>query len=127
MPKEAQDDSHNGIEERRAVGKGLRKQAARSSHGHWTPAADRPDPIDLLQAEDKERIQYLLPIKYGRMMASPFAFLRGSAVVMAADLAPTPVTGLDVLLCGDAHLSNFGIFASPERQLIFDINDFDDF
>jgi uncharacterized protein (DUF2252 family) len=80
----------------------------------------------LLQAQDKGRLQDLLPIKYGRMLASPFAFLRGSAVVMASDLAVTPVTGLQVVLCGDAHLSNFGIFATPERNLIFDINDFDE-
>jgi uncharacterized protein (DUF2252 family) len=98
----------------------------RSSHGNWAPAANRPDPIDLLQAQDEGRIEHLLPIKYGRMLESPFAFLRGSAVVMAADLASTPVTGLEVILCGDAHLSNFGVFATPERQLVFDINDFDE-
>ena len=104
----------------------LRKQAPRRSHGTWTPAADRADPIALLQAQDTGRIEQLLPIKYGRMVASPFAFLRGSAAVMAADLAATPVTGLNVVLCGDAHLSNFGLFASPERQLVFDMNDFDE-
>ncbi len=113
-------------EDRKAKGKGLRKQVPRSSHRTWAPAADRPDPIDLLQAQDKGRLQYLLPIKYGRMMASPFAFLRGSAVVMAADLQPTPVTGLNTMLCGDAHLSNFGIFATPEREVAFDVNDFDE-
>ncbi len=107
-------------------GKALRKDIPRSSHGEWSPAADRPDPIQLLRAQDKGRLQRLLPIKYGRMVASPFAFLRGSAVVMAADLAQTPVTGMDVILCGDAHLSNFGVFASPERKLVFDINDFDE-
>lgn len=106
--------------------KDLRREVPRSSHGNWEPAADRPDPIQLLQDQDKGRLQRLLPIKYGRMVASPFAFLRGSAAVMAADLAPTPVTGLDVVLCGDAHLSNFGLFATPERQLVFDINDFDE-
>ena len=104
----------------------MRKLVPRSSHGDWTPAADRGDPLVLLQNQDKGRLQDLLPIKYGRMMASPFAFLRGSAVVMASDLASTPVTGLDVALCGDAHLSNFGIFATPERDVAFDVNDFDE-
>ena len=111
-----------GKEKRRA----LREQAPRSSHGEWRPAENRPDPISLLQAQDKGRIKYLLPIKYGRMLESPFAFLRGSAVVMASDLAGTPTTGIQTMLCGDAHLSNFGVFASPERRLIFDINDFDE-
>ena len=112
--------------ERREMGRALRQQAPRSSHGDWAPAADRPDPLDLLQEQDKSRIQHLLPIKYGRMVDSPFAFLRGSATVMAADLAATPATGLQVQLCGDAHLSNFGVFATPERKLVFDINDFDE-
>jgi uncharacterized protein (DUF2252 family) len=98
----------------------------RRSHGQWKPAPDRPDPIGLLQAQDEGRLEHLLPIKYGRMLESPFAFLRGSAVVMAADLATTPRTGLEVVLCGDAHLNNFGVFATPERQLVFDINDFDE-
>jgi uncharacterized protein (DUF2252 family) len=113
-------------EERRVLGKSQRKQVPRDSHAEWTPAPNRRDPIQLLQAQDKGRLQELLPIKYGRMLASPFAFYRGSAVVMASDLAPTPVSGLDVILCGDAHLSNFGIFATPERNLVFDINDFDE-
>ena len=107
-------------------GKALREKAPRSSHGEWRPAEDRPDPISLLQAQDKGRIKHLLPIKYGRMLESPFAFLRGSAVVMASDLASTPSNGIQAMLCGDAHLSNFGVFASPERKLIFDINDFDE-
>ncbi len=113
-------------EERIVLGKSIRKQVPRSSHGDWTPATDRPDPLDLLQAQDKGRLQDLLPIKYGRMVASPFAFLRGSAVVMASDLAASPVSGQNVLLCGDAHLANFGVFATPERNLVFDINDFDE-
>ena len=113
-------------EKRHIIGKELRKQVPRSSHFDWVPAADRPDPLDLLQAQDQDRLQHLLPIKYGRMLASPFAFLRGSAVVMAADLAASPVTGHTVLLCGDAHLANFGVFATPERKLVFDINDFDE-
>jgi len=112
--------------ERREKGRALRRQVPRSSHGNWTPAVDRPDPLSLLQAQDKGRIQRLLPIKYGRMLESPFAFLRGSAVVMAADLVGTPSTGLQTMLCGDAHLSNFGVFATPERSLVFDINDFDE-
>jgi uncharacterized protein (DUF2252 family) len=112
--------------ERYKMGKSLRQKAPRSSHGDWQPAADRSNPLDLLQAQDEGRLQHLLPIKYGRMLASPFAFLRGSAVVMAADLAHTPNSGLMTILCGDAHLSNFGLFASPERRLVFDLNDFDE-
>jgi uncharacterized protein (DUF2252 family) len=112
--------------ERKKMGKGLRERAPRSSHGDWAPAPDRPDPISLLQAQDEGRLEHLLPIKYGRMLASPFAFLRGSAAVMAADLALAPATGLHTQLCGDAHLSNFGVFATPERKLVFDINDFDE-
>jgi uncharacterized protein (DUF2252 family) len=113
-------------QERYQYGKALRQKAPRTRHGDWQPAADRPNPLDLLQAQDEGRLQRLLPIKYGRMLASPFAFLRGSAVVMAADLAHTPTSGLQVILCGDAHLSNFGLFASPERRLVFDLNDFDE-
>jgi len=124
------DKNDSNIEEPRSVrrqrGKDLRKEVPRSSHGEWAPAADRPDPIDILQAQDEGRVQRLLPIKYGRMVASPFAFLRGSAAVMAADLAQTPSTGIHVQLCGDAHISNFGVFATPERQLVFDVNDFDE-
>jgi uncharacterized protein (DUF2252 family) len=126
MSEQTLDNKQLPPEERAALGKSFRKQAPRSSHGDWTPAPDRPDPISLLQAQDEGRLQHLLPIKYGRMLASPFAFLRGSAVVMASDLAASPVTGLHVVLCGDAHLSNFGIFATPERNLVFDINDFDE-
>jgi len=98
----------------------------RSSHGIWAPSPSRPDPISLLQEQDRTRLKHLLPIKYGRMLNSPFAFMRGAAAVMVADLATTPVTGLQVQLCGDAHLLNFGIFATPERKLVFDINDFDE-
>ncbi len=107
-------------------GKAIREQVPRESHADWSPAADRPDPLKLLQAQDKGRLEHLLPIKYGRMMASPFAFLRGSAVVMAFDLANSPISGIDAVLCGDAHLSNFGIFATPERKLVFNLNDFDE-
>jgi len=112
--------------ERRERGKSLRKEVPRSSHGIWVPSPERSDPVSLLQEQDKGRLEHLLPIKYGRMLESPFTFLRGSAAVMAADLASTPVTGLQVELCGDAHLLNFGVFATPERNLVFDVNDFDE-
>jgi uncharacterized protein (DUF2252 family) len=112
--------------EREKMGKALRRQVPLAGHSQWTPAADRPDPLALLQAQDKGRVKQLLPIKYGRMLESPFTFYRGSAVLMAADLAGTPATGLEAVLCGDAHLSNFGVFATPERRMVFDINDFDE-
>jgi uncharacterized protein (DUF2252 family) len=126
MTDRTTDNYQTEPKERLTRGKEKRKIIPRSAHGDWIPAPDRPDPISLLQAQDAGRLEYLLPIKYGRMVASPFSFLRGSAVVMASDLATTPVTGLDVGLCGDAHLSNFGVFATPERNLVFDINDFDE-
>ncbi|MFB6522788.1 DUF2252 domain-containing protein [Streptomyces sp. NPDC056401] len=107
-------------------GRAARKQATRTSHGRWTAAADRPDPLDVLERQAADRLVELLPIRYGRMAASPFAFLRGAAAVMAADLADQPDTGLTVQLCGDAHLLNFGLFASPDRALLFDLNDFDE-
>jgi uncharacterized protein (DUF2252 family) len=111
---------------RQSLGREARKLASRTSHGAWTPAADRPDPIKLLRAQDDERMADLVPIRWGRMSASPFAFYRGSAALMATDLAPQARTGLTVQLCGDAHLSNFGLFGSPERELLFDVNDFDE-
>jgi uncharacterized protein (DUF2252 family) len=114
------------LAERRAVGRSLREKVPRSSHAEWSPAADRPDPISLLEEQDRSRLAQFVPIRYGRMIASPFGFLRGSAVVMAGDLAATPVTGLQVQLCGDAHLSNFGVYATPERNQVFDVNDFDE-
>ena len=98
----------------------------RSVHAAWDLAADRPDPVALLEEQGKTRVAELLPIRYGRMLASPFAFYRGAAAIMATDLAHAPNTGLHVQLCGDAHLANFGGFASPERDLVFDINDFDE-
>jgi uncharacterized protein (DUF2252 family) len=107
-------------------GKSARRQAPRSSHGNWRPAADRPDPIDLLEEQAATRVPELVPIRYGRMLVSPFTFFRGAALVMADDLAATPDSGITVQCCGDAHLSNFGVFGSPERRLIFDINDFDE-
>jgi uncharacterized protein (DUF2252 family) len=98
----------------------------RTSQSVWEPPADRPDPIALLDAENAGRIPDLVPVRWGRMLESPFAFMRGAAGLMAADLACTPSTGIHVQLCGDAHLANFGVFASPERRLLFDVNDFDE-
>jgi uncharacterized protein (DUF2252 family) len=114
------------IQELQERGRELREQVSRSSHGKWAPAPSRPDPIGLLREQDKNRLKQLLPFKYCRMLKSPLTFLRGTAAVMAADLATTPVTGLQAQLCGDAHLFNFGVFATPERKLVFDINDFDE-
>jgi len=113
-------------EERAAEGRAARAQAPRSSHATWEAPADRADPVQILVSQGAARVAELLPIRYGRMLVSPFTFYRGAAAVMSADLAPTPSSGLRVQLCGDAHLSNFGAFASPERDLVFDINDFDE-
>ena len=118
--------SHPSIDERRAAGKQTRKRTPPSSHTGWRPAADRPDPVALLEAQNLTREPDLVPVRHGRMMVSPFTFYRGAAKIMAADLKDTPVAGLDAQLCGDAHLSNFGLFASPERRLLFDLNDFDE-
>jgi uncharacterized protein (DUF2252 family) len=117
---------HQTIEERAEFGKSLREQTPRAGHGEWSPAPNRPDPVDLLEQQNEDRLDWLIPVRRWRMSASPFAFFRGSARIMAADLAGTPVSGLDVQACGDAHLANFGLYASPERQLVFDINDFDE-
>jgi uncharacterized protein (DUF2252 family) len=118
--------SHPSPAERAELGRSARSNASRSSHADWAPAGDRPDPIDLLEQQAATRVPELVPIRYGRMAVSPFAFFRGAAYVMASDLAATPVSELRVQLCGDAHLSNFGGFASPERELLFDLNDFDE-
>jgi uncharacterized protein (DUF2252 family) len=112
--------------DRIGAGRALRKEVPRSSHGDWEPAEDRPDPVAVLEAQGKSRVAELLPIRYGRMAESPFGFFRGAAASMAADLASTPATGIRVQLCGDGHLVNFGGFATPERRLIFDVNDFDE-
>ena len=112
--------------ERAARGKAARAEVPRSSHAGFDPAPDRPDPIALLQEQAKTRVPELVPVRYGRMMVSPFTYYRGAALPMASDLASTPVSGLAVQVCGDAHLSNFGIFGSAERRLVFDINDFDE-
>ena len=114
------------LAERIEAGKALRDKVARGVHGRWTPRDKRPDPIQLLRESDAGRLPELAPIRYGRMLASPFAFYRGSAGIMASDLAATPVTGLRVQACGDCHLMNFGGFATPERNVLFDINDFDE-
>lgn len=112
--------------ERIEGGKNLRGQTPRSSHRQWSPTADRRDPVDVLIDSNGGRLPQLIPIRFGRMLVSPFTFFRGAASVMAADLAKTPATGLRVQACGDCHLLNFGAFATPERNLIFDINDFDE-
>ena len=112
--------------ERLASGRALREKCPRSSHGPWKPAADRPDPIALLMAENVGRQANLLPVKFNRMKASPFGFYRGAAPLMATDLAPTPATGLHVQICGDAHVKNLGAYAAPDGRLVFDINDFDE-
>jgi uncharacterized protein (DUF2252 family) len=112
--------------ERAAAGKAARSEVRRSSHGRWEPSGGRADPVAILERQARSRVPELVPIRYGRMSASPFAFFRGAAAVMAADLATTPVSGLRVQACGDAHLSNFGAFAAPDRRLVFDLNDFDE-
>jgi uncharacterized protein (DUF2252 family) len=118
--------AHPSIDDRKATGLAARDRAQLSGHATWAPAADRPDPVALLEQQDITREPDLVPVRHGRMMVSPFTFYRGAAKVMAADLKDTPVAGLGVQLCGDAHLSNFGLFASPERRLLFDLNDFDE-
>src|SRR5260370_13174066 len=114
-----------GREERYAAGKALRDRVSRKQHAEWSPSRQRRDPVALVIESGKGRIPELLPIRYGRMMVSPFTFYRGTANIMAADLASTPVSGLNTQLCGDCHLLNFGGFATPERRLILDIIDLD--
>ena len=113
-------------EQRVAKGKAARAEVPRSSHADFPVGPDRPDPLSLLEGQGLDRVPELLPIRYGRMASSAFAFFRGAALPMASDLARTPRSGLTVQACGDAHLANFGAFASPERNLVFDINDFDE-
>jgi uncharacterized protein (DUF2252 family) len=107
-------------------GKEAQTRTPLSSHNRWAAASDRPDPVGLLEDQDATREPDLVPVRHGRMLVSPLTFYRGAAKIMAADLDGTPTAGLDVQLCGDAHLSNFGAFASPERRLLFDVNDFDE-
>ena len=113
-------------QQRRERGRAARQRTPRSSHAAWTPASDRPDPVELLETQAKNRQPDLLPLRYARMTPSPFAFMRGAAIVMAHDLAGTPHTAIQAQLCGDCHLLNFGVYASPERTLLFDVNDFDE-
>ena len=120
------DAAVRSVADRVAEGQALRQRVARADHGRWRKGADRADPLSILRAEDAERMPELVPIRYGRMLESPFAFYRGAAGVMAADLATTPATGIRVQACGDCHLVNFGGFATPERNIVFDINDFDE-
>ena len=112
--------------QRIARGESARDLVPASSHAGWVPSADRPDPVDLIEEQNASRDADLIPVRHGRMMASPFTFYRGTAKIMAADLAGTPTAGLEVQLCGDAHLSNFGVFGAPDRRIVFDINDFDE-
>lgn len=114
------------VEERLAAGKALREKVPRTAHAVYDKNADRPDPVDILDKQNVGRIQKLVPVRYARMLASPFAFLRGSAAVMASDLARIPLSGIAVGACGDMHVSNFGVYASAERNLVFAINDFDE-
>jgi uncharacterized protein (DUF2252 family) len=118
--------AHRNPEERKADGKALRKDVPRSSHGDWSPAANRPDPVDVIASQNADRVQPLVPIRHGRMAVSSSAFYRGAAKIMAGDLASTPSSGLNAQLCGDAHLANFGSYASPDRRQVFDVNDFDE-
>ena len=119
-------DAAVSADERAAAGKAAREKVSRSSHGDWERPARRRDPVKVLEDQAKSRVQELVPIRYGRMLASPFTFFRGAAPIMAMDLAKTPQSGIQVQLCGDAHLSNFGVFAAPDRRLVLDVNDFDD-
>jgi uncharacterized protein (DUF2252 family) len=117
---------HPSVAERVARGKAARAETPRASHATFEPSPERADPIKLLERQAETRVPELVPIRYGRMLVSPFTFYRGAAMIMAHDLAGTPRSGLNVQCCGDAHLSNFGVFASPERRLVFDVNDFDE-
>jgi uncharacterized protein (DUF2252 family) len=114
------------VDDREARGKAARAQVSRSSHGEWGPASDRRSPVDILEEQATTRVPELVPLRYGRMLVSAFTFYRGAAAIMANDLAATSHTGLNTQLCGDAHLSNFGAFAAPDRTLVFDCNDFDE-
>jgi hypothetical protein len=119
-------DLPKATRERLAEGRAEREAVPLEAHEEWATHDDRPDPVGILEAQDATRVPELVPIRHGRMIVSPFTFYRGSAAIMASDLSRTPTTGLRVQDCGDAHLSNFGVFAAPDRQLIFDLNDFDE-
>ena len=117
---------HFTVAERAARGKAARAEVSRASLGEWEPPLHRPDPVELLEEQAQTRVPELVPIRYGRMLVSPFTFYRGAAYLMASDLASGPRTGLHTQLCGDAHLSNFGGFAAPDRRMVFSLNDFDE-
>jgi uncharacterized protein (DUF2252 family) len=119
-------DVDRSVEKRAAAGKAARSVAPRAAHEAWQPSATRPDPVALLESQAESRVQELVPVRYGRMLVSPFTFFRGAALIMASDLSTLPRSGFNVQACGDAHLSNFGVFASAERSLVFDLNDFDE-
>src|SRR5260370_774963 len=118
--------AHPTVEQRKARGQESRARTPPSDHTGWVAAADRPDPVALLEGQNLTREPDLVPVRHGRMMVSPFTFYRGAAKIMAADLKDTTTAGLNVQLCGDAPLSNFGVYASPDRALVFDLNDFDE-
>ncbi len=118
--------SSRSVTERAEAGKAARRDAPRSAHAEWEPAADRADPVEILERQSESRVQELVPLRYGRMLVSAFTFYRGAAALMAADLEHTPTSGFSVQACGDAHLSNFGGFSAPDRKMVFDLNDFDE-
>ena len=118
--------THRSAEDRAAAGKRARAASPRRGHVEFAPAAGRPDPVEVLEGQATTRVSELIPIRYGRMLVSAFTFYRGGAALMAGDLAAVPQTDLQVQLCGDAHLSNFGVFAAPDRRLVFSVNDFDE-
>src|SRR3954465_1622830 len=119
-------DLPKAIETRMAEGRAERESVPLEAHGEWGAPDNRPDPVGILEEQNATRGAELVPIRHGRMIASPFTFFRGSAAIMAWDLSRTPTTGLRVQCCGDAHLSNFGVFAAPDRRVVFDLNDFDE-
>jgi uncharacterized protein (DUF2252 family) len=125
-PRASRAVPHLSVAERAARGRAARAEVPRSSHAEFSAAEHRVDPLELLESQASSRVPELVPIRYGRMLVSPFTFYRGAALIMAADLAATPHSGLRVQLCGDAHQANFGVFASPDRRLVFDLNDFDE-
>src|SRR3954453_2647243 len=119
-------DLPKAVETRMAEGRAQRESVPLEAHGEWTASDGRPDPVAILEGQNATRVPELVPIRHGRMIVSPFTFYRGTAAIMAADLSQTPSTALRVQCCGDAHLSNFGVFAAPDRRLVFDLNDFDE-
>jgi uncharacterized protein (DUF2252 family) len=119
-------DLAKGIEERMAEGRAERESVPLEAHGEWATPESRPDPVGIIEKQNAARVPELVPIRHGRMIVSPFTFYRGTAAIMASDLSRSPTTGLRVQCCGDAHLSNFGMFAAPDRRVVFDLNDFDE-